>query len=93
VSTASTPTDQPVAVVAAPDAPDAPAVPPTAAPTASIAGVDVFTTPEGQEHARQQAEQMPVYTPIGEGFLGVDPAQLVVNAIEPLVPALPGANP
>ena len=71
----------------------APAVDPAVAPTASVAGVDVFTTPEGQDQARQQAEQMPVYTPIGEGFLGVDPAQLVVNALEPVLSPDPGENP
>jgi hypothetical protein len=36
---------------------------------------------------------MPIYAPLGEGFLGVDPAQLVVNALEPLVPTAPGAHP
>jgi RNA polymerase sigma-70 factor (ECF subfamily) len=59
---------------------------------ASVAGVDVFTTPEGQEQAREQAQDMPIYTTIGQGFLGVDPAQLAVNALEPLVPLAPGAN-
>jgi RNA polymerase sigma-70 factor (ECF subfamily) len=66
---------------------------PSPAADASVAGVDVYTTPEGQQQAREQAQDMPIYTPLGNGFLGVDPAQLVVNALEPFVPTGPGANP
>jgi RNA polymerase sigma-70 factor (ECF subfamily) len=60
---------------------------------ASVAGVDVYTTPEGQQQAREQAQDMPIYTPLGQGFLGVDPAQLIVNTLEPFVPTAPGAHP
>jgi RNA polymerase sigma-70 factor (ECF subfamily) len=83
----------PAAATASPASPEAAGPSRAAEPTTSVAGVDVFTTPEGQERARVQAEQMPIYAPIGNGFLGVDPAQLVVNALEPLVPPASGDTP
>ncbi|MEY2464514.1 MAG: polymerase sigma-70 factor, subfamily [Acidimicrobiaceae bacterium] len=83
----------PAAAPAAASTSAALAAPSEVAPDASVGGVDIFTTPEGQMQAKRQAEEMPIYTPLGPGFLGADPAQLVINAITPLIPAAPGANP
>jgi hypothetical protein len=90
---AAAPTDSaPVAAPAATSVPSARTS--TRAADATVAGVDVYTTPEGQQQAREHAQEMPIYTPLGStGFLGVDPAQLVLNALEPLVPTAPGAQP
>jgi RNA polymerase sigma-70 factor (ECF subfamily) len=88
------PATEPTAVVAAPASGAASTVRPSSSPAAdaSVAGVDVYTTPDGQQQAREQAQDMPIYAPLGSGFLGVDPAQLAVNALEPVVPLRPGAD-
>ena len=45
---------------------------PTPAPTAQAGPVDVFTGPDGADHAREQAERMPINTTVGPAAGGAD---------------------